>query len=162
MQLEEITAGLKEVLGHVKGSLQVFEDILSTLDKNLNGKVDYTEFLTAAANKEQLLVEDNLKFAFNMFDEDRNGCISRKELRAVFETAEKKDETLWNEIFQEVDTDGDGVITFQEFKDSMQKVIKKSDEKYLIRGDSNDAPHEEPDDMHQNISDLILSDPKKF
>lgn len=43
-----------------------------------------------------------------MFDEDHNGNISRAELRAVFETAEKKDETLWNEIFQEVDTDGDG------------------------------------------------------
>ena len=52
LQLEEITAGLKEVLGHVRGSLQIFEEILQTLDKNLNGKIDYTEFLTAAADKE--------------------------------------------------------------------------------------------------------------
>jgi len=52
LQLDEITSGLKEVLGHVRGSLQIFEDILKTLDKNLNGKIDYTEFLTAAADKE--------------------------------------------------------------------------------------------------------------
>ena len=52
LQLSEITAGLKEVLGHVRGSLKIFEDILSSLDKNLNGVIDYTEFLTAAADKE--------------------------------------------------------------------------------------------------------------
>ena len=57
-----------------------------------------------------------------MFDEDHNGQISRTELRAVFETAEKKDEELWNEIFKEVDTDGDGLIIFEEFRDSMQSV----------------------------------------
>ena len=142
--MNEITTGLKEVLGHVKGSLKVFEDILSSLDKNLNGKIDYTEFLTAATNKELLLVEKNLRLAFNMFDEDHNGYISRSELRAVFETAEKKDETLWSEIFKEVDTDGDGQITFDEFRDSMNQIAKTTTEKgeshtkYLLRIDSND------------------------
>ena len=51
LQLEEITSGLKEVLGHVKGSMKIFDDILDTLDKKRNGVVDYTEFLTAAADK---------------------------------------------------------------------------------------------------------------
>ena len=52
LQLEEITGGLKEVLGHVKGSLKIFEEIMSSLDKNCNGVIDYTEFLTAASDKE--------------------------------------------------------------------------------------------------------------
>jgi Ca2+-binding EF-hand superfamily protein len=44
--------------------MKIFDEILQSLDKNLNGVVDYTEFLTAASDKEQLLCEQNLKFAF--------------------------------------------------------------------------------------------------
>lgn len=92
LQIEEITTGLREVLGYVKGSLKIFEDILTSLDKNCNGVIDYTEFLTAAANKERLLCEKNLRFAFNMFDLNQDGKISRGELKQVFETGEQKDE----------------------------------------------------------------------
>lgn len=70
LQLEEITTGLKEVLGVVKGSMKIYEDILTSLDKNCNGVIDYTEFLTAAADKDAVLSEQNLRFAFNMFDKD--------------------------------------------------------------------------------------------
>jgi calcium-dependent protein kinase len=84
LQLEEITAGLKEVLGHVKANMTIFDEILDSLDKNRNGVIDYTEFLVAAADKELLLTEANLRFAFNMFDKDGNGSISKPELKEVF------------------------------------------------------------------------------
>lgn len=51
-----------------------------------------------------------------MFDEDGSGSISRAELKNVFETSDKKDDALWNEIFNEVDIDKDGQISFEEFK----------------------------------------------
>ena len=54
-----------------------------------------------------------------MFDKDQSGSISKEELRAVFETAEQKDDELWNEIFSEVDVNGDGEISFDEFKTCM-------------------------------------------
>lgn len=134
LQLAEITSGLKEVLGHVKGSMNIFDEILNSLDKNFNGVVDYTEFLVAAADKEALLTEDNLKSAFRQFDLDQSGSISRVELKAIFETTEKKDEELWNEIFREVDANGDGEITYDEFKQCMNKVLTStvSRQKYLI------------------------------
>ena len=118
----------------MKGSLKIFEDILTSLDKNCNGVIDYTEFLTAAANKERLLCEKNLRFAFNMFDINQDGKISRGELKQVFETGEQKDEQLWQDIFDEVDTNSDGEITFEEFKDCMNKVTMSSNRgKYLVR-----------------------------
>ena len=44
-----------------------------------------------------------------------------------------KDEELWNEIFAEVDTDGDGEMSFEEFKLCMHKVITSTNkEKYLM------------------------------
>lgn len=119
LQVEEITNGLKDVLGTVKGNMTIYQDILDALDKNKNGVIDYTEFLTAASDKTKLLTDQNLRFAFNMFDKNRDGRISKLELKAVFETAEQKDDDLWTEVFNEVDTDGDGDISFEEFKASM-------------------------------------------
>ena len=64
LELKEISEGLKQVFGHVKGSMKIFEDIVNSLDKNANGLIDYTEFITAAADKTSMLCEKNLKFAF--------------------------------------------------------------------------------------------------
>jgi hypothetical protein len=32
--------------------MKIFEDIMSALDKNCNGVIDYSEFLVAASDKE--------------------------------------------------------------------------------------------------------------
>ena len=55
LQLEEIQKGLRKVFGNVKGNMKIFEEMMHSLDRNLNGVIDYTEFLTAASNKENLL-----------------------------------------------------------------------------------------------------------
>ena len=77
LQLDEIHVGLKQAFGDVKGNLAIFQDILHALDRNHNGVVDYTEFITAATEKENILTENNLKFAFKVFDKDGNGYISK-------------------------------------------------------------------------------------
>jgi calcium-dependent protein kinase len=119
--------------------MKIYEEIMQTLDKNFNGVIDYSEFLVAAADKEQLLNQNNLKLAFNLMDADGNGSITRQELRNVFETSEKKDEELWNQIFKEVDANGDGAITFDEFKATMDQIVeKRSSAKYFIG--PNDIP----------------------
>ena len=48
---------------------------------------------------------------------------------------------MWTEIFKEVDVDGDGEITWQEFKGVMQNVIFNSSkkDKYIIRNDTLDS-----------------------
>ena len=51
ISLEEIQKGLTKVMGHLKGNYKEFEELLIALDKNCNGVVDYSEFLTAAVSK---------------------------------------------------------------------------------------------------------------
>lgn len=72
-----------------------------------------------------------------MFDADQDGEISRNELKAIFETGESKDEALWQEIFDEVDTDGDGSITYEEFCASMTRVLGKTAHKKYLASEVN-------------------------
>ena len=82
--MEEIRDGLKRVMGQIKGNLKEFEDLLMALDKNCNGVIDYSEFLTAAVNKQRLLSQENLKMAFRMFDTDNSGTITENEMKQIF------------------------------------------------------------------------------
>ena len=46
-----------------------------------NGTIQYTEFLSAAADRKRLLQEDKVWEAFNQFDRNGDGKIQQKELR---------------------------------------------------------------------------------
>ena len=72
-------------MGNVKGGLKEFEKLMLDLDKDNNGVIDYSEFLTAAVNKYQLLSKDNLRIAFNMIDTDGSGSITINELKVAFD-----------------------------------------------------------------------------
>ena len=51
LTLDEIHKGLNKVMGNLKGSQKEFEELLVSMDKNCNGVIDYSEFLTAAVSK---------------------------------------------------------------------------------------------------------------
>ena len=58
--------------------------MVNAMDTDGDGKIDYTEFITAAYNREMLLSQQNLQIAFKMFDQDGNGTLSMDELKSVF------------------------------------------------------------------------------
>ncbi len=47
---------------------KVVENIMATIDLNKNGTIDYSEFLMANMNKEEVLSQEKLKEAFRLFD----------------------------------------------------------------------------------------------
>ena len=90
----------------------------------------YIEFLMASINKSEATSKDNLKKAFDMFDkvllswqnvQDHSGSITTGELKAILGTGQKFSEDVWKDILKEVDANGDGQISYQEFEEMMQK-----------------------------------------
>jgi len=76
---------------------------MKSLDKDGNGYIDYTEFITGAIDKATVLNIENLTAAFQLLDADGSGSISIDELKAAFDSHGEKDEGLWKEIMIEAD-----------------------------------------------------------
>ena len=55
------------------------------MDKDGNGVIDYTEFITAAIDKVAVLNKKNLTSAFQVIDADNSGMITIDELKAAFD-----------------------------------------------------------------------------
>ena len=100
--------------------------MLKAVDVNGDGKIDYTEFIAAAFQKDLLLSSQNLRAAFQIFDKDGDGSISREELKQVFGDGHvsKRGEQVWDEIMNEVDKNQDGEIQFEEFEEAMKIVLQ--------------------------------------
>ena len=95
---------------------------MKTIDQDKSGQISIEEFLRATVDYENLVSEKNLKYAFEYFDKDHSGFLSPDEIRDVLGLTEQNEETskLVNEIIKEVDTNGDGQISYDEFKAMMK------------------------------------------
>ena len=107
---------------------QDVEQIYKNIDMDNNGYIEYEEFVRAAVSKERFINENVLRFAFRYFDKDGSGEITFDEIEAVFKESvadkNKVHESL-SQIIKEVDANGDGIISFNEFSDIMKKMLKK-------------------------------------
>ncbi|XP_041663951.1 calcineurin B homologous protein 2 [Cheilinus undulatus] len=78
-----------------------------------------------------------LKFAFQLYDQDRDGKISRAELLQVLRAmlgisvTDEQLQSIAERAIQEADLDGDDAISFEEFRKSLEKV--NIDHKMSIR-----------------------------
>lgn len=55
LSIDEVTAGLDHIREKLKSSKIDYTEIMATMDKDGNGVIDYTEFITAAINKVAVL-----------------------------------------------------------------------------------------------------------
>ena len=72
------------------------------IDTNGSGRIDFTEFLVAASNEEQLLKRKQLENAFAYLDTDHSGSITIEEVKAFLDGSEETSEEI-KKIFDEVD-----------------------------------------------------------
>lgn len=66
---DEIREGFKQFYGD-EISNENIEEIFFKTDFDQNGQISYSEFIVATMNKQELLEQDNLKAAFDLFDTD--------------------------------------------------------------------------------------------
>ncbi|KAL3505434.1 hypothetical protein ACH5RR_035275 [Cinchona calisaya] len=126
---EELKAGLSS-LGS-KLSEEEIQQLLEAADVDKNGTIDYIEFIAATMNRHRLETEDHLYKAFQFFDKDGSGFITRDELRQAMTKYRMGDEATIDEVINDVDTDKDGRINYEEFVTMMRKGTA-GDEKQRI------------------------------
>lgn len=93
------------------------QDMINEIDSDGNGSIEFPEFLRMMANKvSDLYAEDEIREAFQFFDRDGNGFITRHELKSVMmNLGEKLTDQECDQLVEEADLDGDGVINYEEF-----------------------------------------------
>jgi calcium-dependent protein kinase len=96
---------------------------MKSVDLDGNGSIDYNEFLTATINREKIMSQKNLELAFQAFDKDGSGKISTDEIMQIFNNTELKDKAVFDKMINEADENGDGEISYEEFKDLMTKFF---------------------------------------
>lgn len=97
---------------------QILEDVYA--DKS--GSIDYNEFLAATLDKTVCIDEAACFRAFQVFDSNDDGVLSRAELSAVLgEESAKGNNDALSRALSEGDTNGDGCIEFDEFLQMMRR-----------------------------------------
>ncbi|KQJ89539.1 calcium-dependent protein kinase 25 [Brachypodium distachyon] len=117
--LEELKNGLAKQ--GTKLSDNEIEQLMEAADADGNGLIDYEEFVTATVHMNKMDREEHLYTAFQYFDKDNSGFITRDELEQALKEKGLYDAQEIKEVISEADTDNDGRIDYSEFVAMMRK-----------------------------------------
>ena len=101
--------------------------IFANIDTDFNGFIEYEEFVRAAVNSSIFMSQNYLKFAFNYFDRDSSGDITFEEIKKRFTQNSNNSNPIveqeLKEIFDSIDINKDGSISFGEFCKMMKNIM---------------------------------------
>nr|XP_043622880.1 calcium-dependent protein kinase 13 [Erigeron canadensis] len=117
--VEELKIGLQKLNTHLAES--EIQSFIEAVDMNGKGTLDYGEFVAVSLHVRKMANDEHLHKAFSYFDKDGNGYIEPNELRdTLMEDGDDTSADIANDIFQEVDIDKDGKISYEEFAAMMK------------------------------------------
>ncbi|XP_077459023.1 guanylyl cyclase-activating protein 1-like isoform X2 [Stigmatopora argus] len=93
-----------------------------------DGFIDFMEYVAALSLVLQGAVHQKLRWYFKLYDIDGSGCIDRDELLLIFKSVDAingihddtKTQEFTNMVFDKIDINGDGELSFEEFMDGVQ------------------------------------------
>ena len=94
-----------------------FDGIFAILDGDNKGYINYEEFLRGTLDRKKILDDNILTYAFSYFDPEGCGYIKKKKIKSIL--GNKIDNITFQSIFEEVDLDKDGKISYQDFKNML-------------------------------------------
>jgi calcium-dependent protein kinase len=98
--------------------------MLSLVDNDGNGEIEFTEFLRAAVDHDTLLNKENLRKAFCYFDKDGSNAIEKHELVEWLSAGGMIPDDIVQELMQEADVNGDGIIDIHEFENLLVNKLE--------------------------------------
>ena len=104
----------------------ICQALFKLFQPNTNQQIDFREFLISVIHIITTNQSLKIKYAFNIFDVDGNGSIDRSELLQILKsthmaTNNEQVESKATAIFRQIDVDGNGLLSLDEF----QAVTKK-------------------------------------
>lgn len=117
------------------GDPTTFSDLVFNIyDTDNSGTVDFKEFITALSISSRGTIDEKLRWAFKLYDQNGDGKISAQEMLRIVEAIykligsmmkvpedESTPEKRVNKLFSMMDVDHDGQITFDEFCEGSKK-----------------------------------------
>ena len=128
LSFDELKVGFNKYFTGYKLNDDELLELYQSMDTDNSNSVEFEEFLSSFVNKEYMLTENNLNLAFSHFDKDNSGKLSSNEIKNLLGVV-KNDEhgnKFVLDIIKEVDRNGDGEISLEEFKDLMKKIVTLS------------------------------------
>ncbi|XP_060081111.1 lysophosphatidylcholine acyltransferase 2-like [Ylistrum balloti] len=95
---------------------EALEQVFALYDRNGSGMIDFREYVIGLSLvSSPVNTEETIKLAFQLFDEENKGYMSRDDLTRILQNAFEMGNV--DELFEQVDTKNDEKITYDEFKD---------------------------------------------
>ena len=116
---DELKEGFERVFGESLTEFE-FEKIVSHIDQDQDGFIGYEEFLRVSMDQKIILTEQNLKIAFNKFDDNGDGTLSFEEIRRVMGA---EDGPYFKEIINRLDLGKDGLVSYDKFCSMMRNLV---------------------------------------
>ena len=92
---------------------------MESADVDGSGRIEFMEFAQTWQRKLLCVDESYIRAIFSVLDEDGNGSIDADELMKLCGMNTENDQEKILDIIEEVDTDGNGVLSFEEFRVAM-------------------------------------------
>ncbi|KAF2120832.1 calcium dependent mitochondrial carrier protein-like protein [Lophiotrema nucula] len=113
LDLSALQKGLRKLDHPLKNADDLLSEVFKAVDSSADGKIQYQEFKDFVQQTEKELGE-----LFKSIDYNRDGKISKPELQAAFKRAGLAvPNSKLDAFFLEVDTNHDGTISFEEWRD---------------------------------------------